>query len=68
MTSSTIYMGIWSAVMAHMFFSPQKASHPTNTSCINIKSIVLFWVPLFQVGLLVNIVKIKPHISSLFNR
>jgi len=46
-TSSTICMGIWSAVMAHVFSGPQKASCPTSVSCINVRSIVLSWVPLF---------------------
>jgi len=67
-TSSTIHMGIWSAVMAHVFSGLQKASRPTSTFCINIRSIVLSWVPLFQIGLLVNMVKARPHISSLFSR
>ena len=65
---STIHIGIWSAVMAHVFSGPQKASHPTSNFCINVKLIVLSWVPLFQVGLPVGVVRAKPCISSLFSR
>jgi len=66
--SSTICMGIWSVVMAHVFFGLQKASCPTSAFCINVRSIVLSWVPLFQVGLPVSVVKARPHISSLFSK
>jgi len=65
---SAIYMGIWFAVMAYMFSGLQKANCPTSNSCINAKSIVLFWVPLFQIGSPVSMVKTRLYISSLFNK
>jgi len=66
--SSTICMGIWFVVIAHVFSGLQKASCPISAFCINIRSIVLSWVPLFQVGLLVGVVKIRLCIFSLFSK
>ena len=51
-----------------MFSGLQNANWSTSVSCMNIRSIVLFWDPLFQVSLPVGVVKIKPLIFSLLSR
>ena len=61
-------VGIWFVVIAHVFSGLQKASCPISAFCINIRSIVLSWVPLFQVGLPVSVIKARPCISSLFSK
>ena len=67
-TLSAIRIGIQSAVIAYMSSSPQNSSQSVSVSYINIRSIILSQVPLFQVGSLVKVVRVRPSVSSSFSR
>ena len=61
-------MGMWSAVSAHVSSGPQNSSRSASASCINVRSIVLSWVPLFQVGSPVKVVKTISRVASSLSR
>ena len=63
-----IHTSMWFAVNTYVFFDPQNANQFINAFCMNIRSIVLFWDPFFQLGLLVSVVKMSPLIFSLLSK